>query len=125
MPGAYLPVPCVWEHKAINAKNFRAVARDGFERVFPRYGVQIRIYQKYLNQLNPALVSLANVDSCELLHFALLYDAALAETWTERAIEIAEATRRGELLPRAYSDPEDWRCRMCSHAERCWGRAAT
>jgi hypothetical protein len=125
LPGSYFPVPAIWEHKAINAKNFRAVTRDGFERVFPRYGAQIRLYQKFLGKLNPALVSVANADTCELSHFSLPYDAALAETWTERAIEIAAATRRGELLPRAYSESEDWRCRMCSHRERCWGHAAS
>jgi hypothetical protein len=26
-PGAYLATPCVWEHKGLNNKNFRAVAR--------------------------------------------------------------------------------------------------
>ena len=33
-------------------------------------------------------------------------------------LTIIEATRAGELLPRAYDDPQDWRCRMCSHSDR-------
>jgi hypothetical protein len=123
MPGTYFPVPAVWEHKAVNSKNFRAIMRDGFERTFPRYCAQICVYQKFLNKLNPALVSVVNADDCTLVHFSLPYDAALAELWTERAIEIIAVTRRGELLPRAYDSPDDWRCRMCSHRERCWGGA--
>ena len=123
LPRVYLPTPCVWEHKAINSKNFRAVVRDGFPRTFPRYGVQVALYQRFLDKPNPALISVVNADTCETLHFTLPYDARLAETWVERAAGIIAATRRGELLPRAYDSPEDWRCKICefTHA-RCWGR---
>ena len=121
MPGGYLAVPCVWEHKAVNAKNFRAVARDGFVRTFPRYAVQVALYQFFLDKLNPALISVANADDCALMHFTLPFDPKLAELWVERASEIIAATRKGELLPRAYSSPDDWRCKICEHRERCWG----
>src|SRR6516164_2811834 len=36
LPGVYL-VPFLWEHKALNAKNWRAVERDGLEQTFPQY----------------------------------------------------------------------------------------
>jgi hypothetical protein len=121
MPGSYLATPCVWECKGLNNKNFRAVARDGLERTFPRYAAQIWIYQKYLDKLNPALFTCVNADTCEQLNFSFPYNAALADLWTERAAGINAATRKGELLPRAYSDPQDWRCRICSHHTRCWG----
>jgi hypothetical protein len=42
MPGAYLATPCVWEHKGLNNKNFRTVARDGLERAFPHYELEDR-----------------------------------------------------------------------------------
>ena len=121
MPGAYLATPCVWEHKGLNNKNFRAVARDGLERTFPRYAAQIWLYQKYLNKLNPALFTCVNSDTCEQLNFSFPYNPALADLWAERAADINAATRRGELLPRAYNSPEDWRCKICSHHTRCWG----
>ena len=121
MPGAYLALPCVWEAKALNAKNFRAVARDGLENAFPRYAVQVALYQHFLDDLNPALISIVNSDTCETLHFALPFNPKLAKLWIGRATEIIAATRRGELLPRAYDNPADWRCKICSHRERCWG----
>jgi hypothetical protein len=121
MPGAYLATPCIWEHKGFNNKNFRAVARDGLERTFIRYAAQIWLYQKHLNKLNPALFTCVNADTCEQLSFSFPYNHALADLWTERAADINAATRRGELLPRAYSDPQDWRCKICSHHVRCWG----
>ena len=35
-----------------------------------------------------------------------------------------EAAESGELLPRVADDPTDWRCKMCSHRERCWNNGA-
>jgi hypothetical protein len=32
LPGAYLIYPLLWEHKAINSKNWRALERDGLEK---------------------------------------------------------------------------------------------
>jgi hypothetical protein len=55
------------------------------------------------------------------LHFQQPYDAQLAERTVENAKIVIEATKNGELLPRAYSDPGDWRCGLCPHARRCWG----
>ena len=121
LPGVYLIYPLVWEHKAVNAKNWRAVERDGLEKTFPQYAAQISLYQAYLDSANPALFTVTNADTCEWLHFLVPFDAERAQLWSDRAVNIIEATRAGELLPRAFDDPEDWRCRICSHHERCWG----
>jgi len=61
-----------------------------------------------------------NADTCEWLHFLVPFNAERAQLWSDRAVNIIEATRAGELLPRAFDDPGDWRCRMCPHKERCW-----
>src|SRR6516165_7918178 len=53
LPGAYVVYPFVWEHKCTNAKNWRAVERDGLEKPFPQYAVQISLYQAYLDVTNP------------------------------------------------------------------------
>src|SRR5262245_17698976 len=55
LPGAYLIYPFLWEHKAVNAKNWRAVERDGLEKPFPQYATQVALYQAYLDITNPAL----------------------------------------------------------------------
>jgi hypothetical protein len=54
------------------------------------------------------------------LHFLVPFDAQLAQTMSDRAVAVIEATRAGELLPRITEDPGDWRCKICSHRERCW-----
>jgi hypothetical protein len=121
LPGAYVVYPFVWEHKCTNAKNWRAVERAGLEKTFPQYAAQVALYQAYLNITNPALFTVTNADTCEWLHFFVPFDAERAQLWSDRAVNIIEATRAGELLPRAFDDPEDWRCRLCPHKERCWG----
>src|SRR5262245_39880643 len=68
LPGAYVVYPLLWEHKAVNAKNWRAVERDGLEKTFPQYAAQFALYQAYLDVTNPALFTVTNADTCEWLH---------------------------------------------------------
>jgi hypothetical protein len=63
--GAAFDYPFLWEHKALNAKNWRAVERDGLEKAFPKYAAQVALYQAYLDQTNPALFTITNADTCE------------------------------------------------------------
>ena len=121
LPGLYLIYPFLWEHKAVNSKNWKAIERDGLERVFPQYAAQVALYQAYFDVTNPALFTATNADTCERLHFLVPFNAERAQMWSDRAVNIIEATRAGELLPRGFDDPEDWRCRMCAHRARCWG----
>jgi hypothetical protein len=117
-----LAYPLLWEHKALNAKNWRALERDGLEKTFPQYSVQVALYQAYLDVTTPALFTALNADTCERLHLLVPFDAERAQAWSDRAVTIIEATRAGELLSRFTDDPTDWRCKICSHRERCWGR---
>jgi hypothetical protein len=118
--GIYFNYPFIWECKAINAKNWRALGRHGLEKEFPRYSAQVALYQAYLDLTNPALFSAVNADTCERLHFWVPFEAERAQFWSDRAANIITATRAGELLERAYNSPTDWRCGMCPHKERCW-----
>ena len=119
---AYLLCPALWEHKAVNTKNWRALERDGLEKTFPQYAAQVALYQAYLDVTNPALFTALNADTCERLHLLVPFDAGRAQTWSDRAVSIIAATRAGELLPRHTEDPTDWRCKACSHFKRCWDR---
>jgi hypothetical protein len=120
-PGFYLVTPCIWENKAVNAKNFRAVDKSGLASVFPHYAAQVAIYQRFLGLLNSTLVTVVNSDTGEVLHFQQRYDPDLADRTVANARIVIEATRRGELLPRAYADPCDWRCEICPFRRKCWG----
>jgi hypothetical protein len=116
--------PCIWEHKALGRKSWQALERDGIEKAFPHYAAQVWIYQAYLDVTeNPALVTALDANSCERLHLLLPFNAERAQAWSDRAVSVIEATLAGELLPRAYDDPQDWRCKMCGHRARCWDGA--
>jgi len=120
LPG--MGYPCVWEHKGLGDKGWRSVERDGVEKAYPHYAAQIYLYQAYLDVTDhPALFSATNANTCERLHVLVPFDAAQAQAWSDRAVTVIEATRAGELLPRAYDDSKHWRCRSCGHTERCWG----
>jgi hypothetical protein len=121
--GPQLPAlrfPCLWEHKALKAKGWKAIERDGLVGLYAPYAGQVAIYQAYLDVTNPALFSVVNADTCERLHLLVPFDAQLAQTMSDRAVTVIEATRAGELLPRITEDANDWRCKICSHRDRCW-----
>ena len=126
--GPQLPAlryPCVGEDQLLNAKGFKAIERDGLTGLYASYAARVAIYQAYLDCTNAVLFSIVNADTAERLHFLVPFDAQLAQATSDRAVIVIEATRAGELLPRVTEDPEDWRCKMCSHRNRCWARKAT
>jgi hypothetical protein len=119
LPGA--GYACLWEHKALGDKGWRRLERDGIEKAYPQYLAQVLIYMAYLDVTeHPAIFTAMNANTCERLHLLVPFNAVQAQAWSDRAITIIEATRAGELLPRAYDDPQSWRCKMCGHRERCW-----
>jgi hypothetical protein len=119
----YLIYPAIFECKALNAKNWRALEREGLQRTFPQYAAQVALYQAYLDVTNPALFAAVNSDSCEFLFFTVPFDSEFAQFHSDRVANIINATRAGELLPRAYDDPTDWRCVTCPFTRKCWGIA--
>jgi hypothetical protein len=122
LPG--ITFPCLWEHKCLGDKGWRALERDGIEKAYPHYAAQVWLYQAYLSVAeHPAIFTAVNANTMARLHLLVPFDAAQAQAWSDRAVTIIEATRAGELLPRAYNEPGDWRCRMCAHTARCWGQA--
>jgi hypothetical protein len=118
LPG--LIYPAVWEHKCVKAQSWRNIERHGLLKDFEYYARQVAIYQAYLDLTNPALFTALNADTCQRLSFLVPFDARLAQSSSDRAVAVIEATRAGELLPRVTSDSDDWRCKICSHRVRCW-----
>jgi hypothetical protein len=115
--------PCLWEHKALGAKGWRKLEREGLLKTYPAYAAQVALYQAYLECTdNPAIFTATNADTCERLHLLVPFDTERAQNWSDRAVSVIKATAAGELLPRFTTNPADWRCRMCSHAERCWAQ---
>jgi len=113
--------PALWECKSANAKNWREIAKHGVAKAKPVYATQIALYQAYLGLTEtPALFTAINKDTCEIWHELVPFDAALAQSASDKAVTILRACDAGELLPRHTSDPEHFECRFCAWKARCW-----
>jgi hypothetical protein len=102
------------------------VVEKGVKKAKPVYAVQMALYQAYMEELipglskNPALLTAVNKDTAELYHELVDFDAALAQTASDRAVHILRATQAGETLPRISLDPNHFDCRFCDWQDTCW-----
>lgn len=117
-----LSYPCLWEHKALGSSGWKKLEKHGLKQAYPQYYDQVQLYMAYLGlDANPALFTAVNSDNCEILHLVIPFDGEAAQAASDRAVSVIKATQAGELLPRiTEKGPTDWRCKMCSHRERCW-----
>lgn len=128
-PSLSLNVPSLWEHKTMNAKNWRETAAKGVAVSKPVYAAQIALYQAYMDAaipgvaVNPALFTATNKDTAELHHELVPFDAELAQRMSDRAVRVLQATDAGELLPRIARERDFFECRMCPWSNRCWSLA--
>jgi hypothetical protein len=124
--------PALWESKALGSASWRSVVRDGVVAAKPVYAAQLALYQAYMELPNPALFTALNRDSWELHAELVLFDAALAQATSDKAVQVVRASEAEELLPRAASDPASVVCRggkagsdwhpPCAWQDRCWRR---
>src|SRR5690606_11679233 len=47
--------PCIWEHKAVGSKSWKASESKGVAKAKPEYSDQVALYQAYLELTAPAL----------------------------------------------------------------------
>lgn len=87
------------------------------------YGAQIAIDQAYLGLTSPAIFTALNKNTEELHHELVPFDQALAQSMSDRMVQIVEATKAQQLLPRAYNDPHNFKCSFCDFKKTCWNLA--
>jgi hypothetical protein len=125
-PPLSFSAPALWEHKTMNAKNWRETVAKGVAVSKPVYAAQIALYQAYMDAAipgvaaNPALFTATNKDTAELHHELVPFNAELAQRMSDRAVRILQATDAGELLPRIARAPDFYECRQCPWSNRCW-----
>ena len=113
--------PALWEHKALGARSWNEVVKKGVAVARPVYAAQIALYQTYMKLTEaPAILTARNRDTQQLYHEPVPFDTALAQRMSDRAVQILEATKAGELLPRITENPSYFQCRRCAFANRCW-----
>lgn len=116
-----IATPCVWEHKTLGAKGWKATVKHGVAKESPKYADQVAFYQAYKDLTHPALFSALNADTCELWFELIPFDHARAQAASDRAVHILQATRAGDLLPKAAANGEAYPCSLCRFKGECWG----
>lgn len=115
---ATLPYPLLWEHKGLNAKNFRDLKRHGLKKSKPIYYTQVNIYMAYMD-LKHAMFTAECQDTCEVYVEIVPLDIATAQAASDKGLRVVRS-KRPEDLPRCAANGEDFRCRFCPFAARCW-----
>lgn len=120
-----LTFPMLWECKSMNAKSWKDTLKHGVVKSKPVYAAQIAVYQAYMEGTvpgicrNPALFTAVNKDTAEIYHELVPFDAATAQTASDRAVMILRAVEADELLPPISLDPEYYECRFCTYQQSC------
>ena len=114
--------PALWEHKALNAKSWNDLVKNGLQLSKPVYYGQAQLYMAYM-ELEVALFTALNKDTEELYHEVVALDPAEAQRLSDKAVAVIRAAEHGELLPRIAATSDFYLCRMCPYAERCWSDA--
>lgn len=112
------PLPWLWEHKVMNAKQWRECQNKGVEQSKPVYFAQCQVYMAYM-QLEAALFTALNTDTSELLFELLPFNAAKAQWASDRGVQVV-LSNQPEELPKISRDQSDFRCKWCAWSRRCW-----
>jgi hypothetical protein len=123
--------PALWENKALGVSSWKDVVKRGMVLSKPVYAAQLALYQAYMDLPAPALFTALNRDTWEIHCELVPFDAALAQTMSDRAVLVVQASAAQELLPRAVAERTSVVCRggktiggwhgLCSWQDRCWG----
>lgn len=119
LPIAY---PALWECKALNEKGWQSVKKDGLHIAKPVYAGQVAIDQAYLKlHENPAVFTALNKNTEELHHELVPFDQPLAQEMSDRMARIVSDTQQQKMIPRPFSDRENFRCKhLCDFPGTCW-----
>ncbi len=115
--------PALWEHKALKAKSWTDLVKHGVRQSKPIYFAQVQVYMAYM-ALAVTVFTALNKDTQELHHEFVPFDPALAQTLSDKAVDILRAAGAGELPPRIAAAPDHYLCRWCPYARRCWEAGA-
>lgn len=124
--------PALWENKVLGAASWKDVVKRGVVLSKPVYAVQLALYQAYMDLPAPALFTALNRDTWEIHCELVPFDAPLAQTMSDRAVQVVRSCEANELLPRSAPERTSVVCRggksaggwhsPCSWQDHCWRR---
>lgn len=112
--------PALWENKILNNATFGKLWNHGLKKTKPVYYTQVNLYMAYM-ELEQAIFTAENADNCEVYTEVVPLDTQHAQEMSDRGVRIVQS-RAPEELPRVASARDDFRCKFCDFAKRCWER---
>jgi hypothetical protein len=119
MSGPGISGPCVWEHKALGSKSWKAIEKHGVVKAKPEYADQVALYQAYMDLTAPALFMATCADDMMIYLELVDFDQPRAQAASDRAVAIIQDTEARALRPRVSDDPDFWLCKGCQFKGRC------
>ena len=87
----------------------------------PIYYAQVQLYMAYL-ELEQCLFTALNKDSSELYFELIPFDSEAAQKYSDRAVQVIQASENNEQMPCISSDPSFFKCKMCEFRNVCWAK---
>ena len=113
--------PCLWENKSANDKKFREFMMKGVARTNQVYAAQIALYQAYMNLTkHPCLFTVLNKNTSQIYYELVPFNKSLAQEISDKAVNILDATKEKETLPRVAYSRDFFDCKWCEFQDRCW-----
>ena len=110
--------PCLWECKTLNHKSWQETAKKGLMLTKPIYFAQVQLYMAYL-ELEQCLFTALNKDTSELYFELIPFDSEAAQKYSDRAVQVIQASDNNEQMPCISSDPSFFKCKMCGFRNVC------
>ena len=111
----------ICEFKSANYKSYNEFVRKGVLKTNETYAAQIALYQSYMNLTdNPALFTVVNKNTCEIYFELVPFNVSLAQKTSDKAVDILNAVKINELLPRIAVNSDYYACKFCEFKESCW-----
>jgi hypothetical protein len=121
MSGPGIDAPCIWEHKALGSKSWKAIEKGGLAKAKPEYCDQISLYQAYLDLTAPALFMATCMDDMAIYLEFVDFDQKRAQAASDRAVAIILDSEAKALRPKVSDEADFWLCRGCPFRRRCHG----
>ena len=110
--------PLLWECKTLHHKSWQETAKKGLMLTKTLYYAQIQLYMAYL-ELDQCLFTALNKDSSELYFELVPFDSEVAQKYSDRAVQVIQASENSEQMPCISADSSFFKCKMCAFRNEC------
>ena len=118
--GVFQDAPHLWEHKTLGNTSWRKAWNHGVAKAHPKYDMQVHLLMPYM-EADATLFTILNADTGALYAELAPCDPNKAQAASDRAVFLLQATRAGDLLPKAAASADAFPCQWCRFKAECWG----